>query len=335
MKQTKTSSILLLIASVLFIFLFVFFTYTFLHEAGHAIIGLAFGQSLTEFNVNFWDFSAHVGMRGEELTQSQLAIRSVAGASLPLLIWVAFISLVPRNASFILEALKLISSMAVINTLLAWIILPVLFLLGKTPPDDVTNFLRYSQMPPLLLMLTAIILYAGAWILFLSKINGLRNEFLLFRTINSEILTTETRKPVSIMMTTLALCLLFTFMLNYSASNNPLDRFSPPQDFVSVGHIDLSARAYSAETLTQFSLDEPEYVGIFIAVHNVDTTYFELSVIGPDGYSSTVLHGEGYNTNRDGGLWEEKLQPGTYQVVLTSDQSPGTASVYLKTPNSK
>ena len=335
MKQTKTSSILLLIVLMLFTVLFVFFLYTFLHEAGHAILGLSFGQTLTEFNVNFWDFSAHVGMSGEELSQSQLAMRSVAGASLPLLIWGIFISLVPRKASFILEVLKLVSSMAVINTLLAWIILPVLFFLEKEPPDDVTNFLRYSQMPPLLLMLTAIILYAGAWIFFLSKIQGLRNEFLLFRRMNHEPLTTETRKPVFIMITTLALCILFTFVLNYPAYNNSLDKFSPPEGFVSVAEIDLSTQDYSTETLAEFIVDQPTYVGVFISVNNIDTTYFDLSVVGLENFHSIVLHGEGYNANRDGGLWEEKLQPGIYQLVLTSHQSPGTASVYLKAPNSK
>src|SRR5690349_24470715 len=86
-----------LILIVLFVVLFVLFIYTFLHEAGHAIIGLLFGQSLTEFSVKFWDLSAHVGMTGGDLTQSQLAIQAIAGVSLPFLIWSIFMSLVPRK----------------------------------------------------------------------------------------------------------------------------------------------------------------------------------------------------------------------------------------------
>ena len=39
----------------LFVLMFVFFMYTFLHEAGHAIACLLFGQSITEFDVSFWD----------------------------------------------------------------------------------------------------------------------------------------------------------------------------------------------------------------------------------------------------------------------------------------
>jgi hypothetical protein len=332
MKQTKTSSILLLIVLILFVVLFVFLLYTFLHEGGHAIIGLLFGQSLTEFNVNFWDFSAHVGMMGGQLTQSQLAVQAMAGASLPLLIWALFISRVPRKASFTLEALKLIASMAVVNTLLAWIILPILFLLGKAPSDDVINFLRYSQMPPLLLVYTSIILYIGGWILFLSKIDGLRNELLLFSTTAHEQLVAGTRTPISVMASVMVFCVISVFTLNSLADKNSLNKFSPPQGFVPVAQIDLSTRAYSSETLAQFSLDKPTFVGVFIMVNNINTTYFDLSVTGPDGYSSLVLHGEGYSAFQDGGLWEENLPAGTYQVMLTSHESPGTASIYMKTP---
>ena len=76
MAGTKPSAPPLVMAAlVLFVFLFVFFLYTFLHEGGHALAGLFFGQSLTEFDVSFWDFSAHVGMAGGELTQGQRPIK--------------------------------------------------------------------------------------------------------------------------------------------------------------------------------------------------------------------------------------------------------------------
>jgi hypothetical protein len=331
MKQTKSSSTLILITLILFIALFVFFTYTFLHESGHALTGALFGQSLTEFDVSFWDLSAHVGMVGGALTESQLAVQAVSGAGLPLTVWGILISLVPRKASFTLEALKFISSMAVINTLLVWIVLPILFMLQSAPPDDVTNFLRHSQMPPLLLTFTASVLYAGGWTLFLSKIDGLRNELLLFSTTDRKQLTAGTRKTIPAMTSIMTLCVISAIALNASADKSLLNKFSPPKDFVPVAQLDLSKQAYPSETLTQFTLDEPTIVGVFIIVREIKTTYFDLSVTGADGYSSIVLHGEGYNAFQDGGLWEENLPAGTYQVVLTSHQSPGTVSVYMKT----
>ncbi len=316
----------------LFIFLFVFFMYTFLHEAGHALTGLLFGQSLTEFDVSFWDLSAHVGMNGGELTQAQLAIRAVAGASLPLIVWTIFISRVPRKAGFSLEVLKLLSSVTVVNTLLVWILLPILYLLGNAPPDDVTNFLRFSRMPPLLLSVIALILYVRGWSLFLSKIDGLRSEFLLFRTTDSRTLLDGAGKTIPAMAGLMAFCVLTAFALNGFAGATAVDPFSPPPGFGLAARIDLSTQPYANETLAQFTLTEPTLMGVFLTVRDINTSYFDLSVTEPNGFSSTVLHGEGYRAERDGGLWEENLQPGTYRIVLTSRQSPGNISLYINDP---
>jgi hypothetical protein len=315
---------------ILFVTVFVFFLYTFLHEAGHALAGWFFGQSLTEFDVSFWDLSAHVGLAGGSLTQMELAVQSASGVVLPLLVWAIFISLVPRRDSFILETLKLISSMVVVNTLLAWIVLPVLFLFGRAPSDDVTNFLHYSQMPPLLLSFTALVLYANCWMFFLSRIDGFRNELLMFSTTEINILDGETRKMIGLMTSIMAACILLIFALNLQAAGNPGGRFSPPHGFAKVAEIDLSARPYSAEAIARFTLNQNSSAGVFIVVSNIDTSYFDLSVAGPDGARSTVLHGEGYSASQDGGLWEKTLPPGTYRLLLTSDQSSGKALIYLQ-----
>ena len=324
------SSMLRIVLLILFVTLFVFFIYTFLHEAGHVLAGWLFGQSLTEFDASFWDLSAHVGLTGGYLTQMQLAIRSAAGVLLPLVVWAIFLLLVPRKGGFLLETLKLISSMVVVNTLLAWIVLPILFLFGRAPSDDVTNFLNYSHMPPLLLSFTALVLYANCWMFFLSRIDGFRNELLMFSTTEMNNLDGGTRATIGIMTGIMAVCAILVFTLNLQAAGNPSGRFAPPQGFVRVAEIDLSTRAYPSETIARFTLQGMSSTGVFIVVDNIDTTYFDLSVAGPDGFRSTILHGEEYNASQDGGLWEKQLPPGTYRLVLTSDQSAGTASVFLQ-----
>jgi hypothetical protein len=228
-----------------------------------------------------------------------------------------------------LSCLKFIASMTVVNTLLAWIILPVLALSGRAPSDDVTYFLRCSRMAPLLLSGLAAALYAGGWLLFLSKIDGLRKEFLLFGETDPGVLTAGARTTFAVMAGVSILCLLLTLGANRVAAKNPLGRLSPPQDFQQIAQLDLSSRSYSEETLAQFSFDQATWVGVFIAVRDIDTTYFDLSVIGPDGASSVILHGEGYRSDQDGGLWEQNLPPGAYRLVLNSAKSPGSASVYL------
>jgi hypothetical protein len=331
MKINRNSaSVISTVLLILFVSVFVFFLYTFLHELGHALAGWFFGQSLTEFDASFWDLSAHVSLAGGHLTQMELAIQSAAGVLLPLLVWAIFISLVPRKGGFVLETLKLIASMAVINTLLAWIILPGLFLIGKAPSDDVTNFLNYSQMPPLLLSFTALVLYANCWMFFLSRIDGFRNELLMFRTPEINRLDRSAKKTIAVMAGIMASCAFLVIAFNMQAAGNRSGRFSPPQGYAKAAEIDLSHRPYSSESVARFTLEQPSSAGVFIVVNNIDTTYFDLSVAGPDGARSTVLHGEGYSASQDGGLWEKMLQPGIYKVVLTSNQSSGTASIYLK-----
>jgi hypothetical protein len=150
--------------------------------------------------------------------------------------------------------------------------------------------------------------------------------------VDLETMKTGTRTIIPVMTGLMALCVITAFVINVSAVHTSPDRFSAPQGFTPVAQIDLSTKAYSSEVLTEFSLETPEYVDVFILVWDINTSYFDLSVMGPDGYNSTVLHGEGYRADQDGGLWEEHLRPGTYQIVLNSHQSRGQASVYLKTP---
>jgi inner membrane protein involved in colicin E2 resistance len=53
------------VALLVFTLCFVLVVYTVTHEAGHAVVGVLFGQTLTAFKVNFLTLSAHVGLVGE------------------------------------------------------------------------------------------------------------------------------------------------------------------------------------------------------------------------------------------------------------------------------
>jgi hypothetical protein len=165
---------------------------------------------------------------------------------------------------------------------------------------------------------------------FLSRIDGFRNELLIFSTTEIDQLDGGTRRTIAIMAGVMATCAILVFVLNGLAAGNPTARFSPPQGYAKVAEIDLSTRAYPSETIARFTLDKEASAGVFIVVNNINTTYFDLSVAGPEETRSTVLHGEGYNASQDGGLWEKILPSGSYRLVLTSDQSAGTASIYLK-----
>ena len=66
------------------------------------------------------------------------------------------------------------------------------------------------------------------------------------------------------------------------------------------------------------------------AFAGISTEYFDLSLNGPSGFHVLILHSEEYRTDGAGArsLQGFALQPGEYQLVLTSRQSPGRLSVH-------
>jgi hypothetical protein len=172
----------------------------------------------------------------------------------------------------------------------------------------------------------------STWVGFvLSRMDGLRNEFSLFRTLDRATLPAGARRVLPMIGSILVFALLLTAVLSRLAGQNPQDRLSVPAGFLSVAKIDLSVRPYDQETLAESAVAERANLCRRTCRHSGNQhTYFDLSLVGPDGYGSTVIHGEGDNARCDGGLWEDYLQGGPYRIVLTSHQSPGTVSVYWK-----
>jgi len=104
---------------------------------------------------------------------------------------------------------------------------------------------------------------------------------------------------------------------------------APPPEFQLVAEVDLAAQSYDEETVGEFTVAETAVTSIFYAIPNIDTGYFDLSLIGPDGDSYLILHSENYRTDANGGgQWEQNLSPGVYQLALTVPQSPGILSIY-------
>jgi hypothetical protein len=107
----------------------------------------------------------------------------------------------------------------------------------------------------------------------------------------------------------------------------------PPQDFQLMAVVDLSTRVYDEEILGEFTLDKTAVVGIRYTLPNVDITYFDLSLIGPQEEKRVILHSENYRTDaHGGGEWEKNLMPGTYRLALIADGGHGILSVYKANP---
>lgn len=93
--------------------------------------------------------------------------------------------------------------------------------------------------------------------------------------------------------------------------------------------IDLASRAFASETVLEFTLDETAVVGIFYALQNVDTTYFELTLVPAEGQSLVLLCSQSLWTDQEGGgMWEQELRAGTYRLPLNADRGHGALAVY-------
>jgi hypothetical protein len=313
-----------IVALLVFTLCFVLVVYTLTHEVGHTVVGMLFGQSLTALKVNFLTLSAHVGLVGE-LTSTQRALQSIAGAALPLVIWLIFVSCTPRRSTLVVEMLKCIATVAVLSTLLAWVVLPVLYRYGQAPVDDVSNFLAYSGIEPLLLSLAALAICIGGWRWFFTRIQGVRSEIAFFNTLEAQAIHASLRPPLALMTIILLACSGLIVVLS-----NTLNPLAPPQGFRPVAQLDLPSRIHTDVALEQFTLDRPTAVGVYAVVQGIDTTYFDLRLTGANDFDVVVLHGEDYTADLDRVTWSRELPPGQYQLIATAHQTPGQVSVYLK-----
>ena len=314
---------------ILFIFLFVVLTYTFLHEGGHALVGIVSGARLTAFS--FIDTNAHVSLDGN-LTPFQEMVFNAAGVTLPLLAWLVFILWVPKRSNLAVECLKMMASVMVLSTLTAWIALPALFLFGKAPlSDDVTNFLRNSQLPPLMVSAFALLAFSGGWVLLARRIPDLRSELAFFRRTDEELFTPGVWRVSGVLVALLLVFAAAGFAANgfHLAAPSRTPGYLPPSGYALVKTIDLAEKEYTGEVIYQFAIEKERTSGVYLLVQDINSPYFEVILSGPDNYHKQIIHAEGYTATQDSPHTEGQLQAGEYQIILTSKKSPGTLLVYL------
>lgn len=322
-KKLRFISILL----ILFSFFFIIYIYTFFHEAGHALIGLSFGQKLTNFDINIFNFNPHISMMGE-ITAPQRAIRSIAGSVFPLIIWVFFMLIVRKKSNFLIEFLKFGSSISILFSTVVWVILPILYLFGNAPSgDDVTHFLNASQMNPILLSILSAIVCLFIWTLFNRKTGGIKNQMLLIRNLTYSYVSSGLNTQIPIMLVIIFGVTGISVILNNFVVGKQTE-FLVPENYYMIASVDLSLENYKAINLYQFSINEPTLIGLFIEVENLNTTLIELILTKPNGNEEVLFYGREIQSDKGSSLWQETLPVGDYQLIYSSHQGSGIFSLY-------
>jgi hypothetical protein len=316
----KRQRILHRLAIILPLMVFSVLLYTFLHESGHALFGVLFGGRLTSFDINFLTISAHAGISGEFST-TQRAVIAAAGVSLPLVLWALMPVVLPPRRNPLVEWFTILFSVGVVNSLLAFIIIPVLHLFGRAPGDDATNFLRITGFPPLLVTLAALLIYTGAWILFFKRLGGWRNLLVFIKEDQFiDLKITGQRKTVIVFLGMAVLILAAS--LGLDAAIGKAGRFAIPAGYALARELNLAQRGYTSEVVFRISLDAPEEYRFFITIENIDQGPLRIELAGTGGYHELFfLMG---SDNRIGQAIvhpQGTLAPGDYGLVVTVPQN--------------
>lgn len=149
------------------------FLYVLLHETGHLIVILSAGGTVTEFSI----ITAHVtAVNGNYTDLSDLWLHA-NGAALPVIVSFAYSLLYNRKTEN--SFCRLFSFFAVFITwcsLLAWVVIPVLWLFDMAPKgDDVTRFVynfSHSHHPLIVSAAALMIMAAGISLMMYKGIAG-------------------------------------------------------------------------------------------------------------------------------------------------------------------
>ena len=151
--NVKIKIILSTFASIIFIIPI----YIILHEGGHTLIAVLCGARITKFSI----LGAYMTYDGGTFTSITLSLFHIAGMLLPVLVSIVYM-LTYRNKikGMLYRIFSFISSLIPIGSILAWVIVPILYVSDKAPQnDDVTKFIDSSGLSPWAVLLGAVVLF--------------------------------------------------------------------------------------------------------------------------------------------------------------------------------
>ncbi len=313
----------------IFLVLLILLFYTFLHEGGHALVGLLFGGRINGFSINFFDLSAHVGLDGS-FTPWQHSLISAAGVSLPLLFGLGLILLAPRGGDIAWESFKILAVLVPVSSLLAWIVIPILILAGQNVSDDSAAFVDYSHLPPLLVSGVVLpVALASVWVAF-RRLGGARRMVERFRNAAAELAGLPARRTLISLATLGAVTLLVALEISLLFPDT-IGRV--PEGFQLVTEQDLSQGALEQATLYQFTLEQPSRVGLFVTLQNIERGPVKIWLSGPEGYENVFLELRDPQVKvgkASVNLPAMQLEQGSYQVLATLPQTRGRVKVFIK-----
>jgi len=302
--------------------------YTFLHESGHALVGALSGAKISGFSVNFWELSAHVDLEGT-FSLAQTILINVAGVSLPLLTWAIFVLLTPKRVNPNLQIFKFTSGIIPISSLLAWAVIPILVMLGQSPTDDATNFLRNTQIFPPLVTAGALLLMAAGLSLMSRQIGGTRGLVPRMRAEMQDFWSPAGRRTLGALTVVLAAVGLASIALNGGTLETK--RMTLPEDYTLAGSIDLRNGAIEQASVYEFNLKHAQKISFYFILPNLANGPAEITLEGPGGYRNVFFKaGARFKGGGTVNPTDLDLTAGEYRVRMTFPRMNGVVEIGVR-----
>lgn len=143
--------------------------YVILHEAGHCIAVIACGGTVTEFSI----LTAHMSyIGGEGFSGAQNMWINVNGMLFPLILSFVYMLFYKKDSTNSIYRIVSAAAIIPIGSLVAWVVVPLLYLSGSAPADDdctkfLYNFSVYHS--PFIVTICALLLISLAAALVIKK----------------------------------------------------------------------------------------------------------------------------------------------------------------------
>lgn len=303
--------------------------YTFLHEGGHALIGALSGGKISGFSVNFWELSAHVDLDGA-FSPAQTILINIAGVSLPLLAWTTFVLLTPKQVNPNLQLFKFTSGIIPISSLLAWIAIPILVMMGQFPGDDSTNFVRNTKIFPPLVSGAALLLMVGEIALMLKRLGGGRGLVKRAREEMQDFWSPASRWTLLALTAVLAVVVLASIALNGGTLEK--NQKALPSEYTPAGSIDLRAGRIEYTAVHQFRLEQTARMSFYFILPELQSGPAEITLEGPGGYRNVFFKaGDRFKGGGTVNPTDLALEPGDYRIMMTFPKMNGLVDIgFLK-----
>ena len=158
MNQTTKKLVSLFVSLIL-----MFPAYILLHEGGHALAAVSCGARITEFSI----LGAYMRYEGGRFTAVTLSLFHAAGTLLPVILAVVYmLAYRSGSRSVFYRIFSFFALLMPVGSILGWVVVPVLCLLGEAPgTDDAAKFIESSGLSPWIVLGVAALLFAGCLLL--------------------------------------------------------------------------------------------------------------------------------------------------------------------------